>query len=353
MFWRRPIIRVAIFLLLFVTAGTAQLSAAVALLVGEPYGKFGFFNPTGHSAIYLSGICAETPTILRLCSPGEPGTVISRYGNVAGLDWIAIPPLPYFYAVEQPEYIPLKADKKLVANLRESYRRERLRELIPDDPRRETPKGDWVQLVGSAYDRNIYGFSFETTPEEDERLVQYLNELRNQRRFNLFWRNCADFAREILNFYQPGAVRRNIIGDFGITTPKQVARSLVKYSQKQPQLRLTHFVVPQVPGGRASTRIRGVSESLLQSKKYVIPLIIVQPWVAASAAVAYLTSGRFNPSHYDPAHCETADLTTCMTEGNRSPLVRNNHFELMESDQWMGASLMESESIGIVERAEF
>jgi hypothetical protein len=67
------------FLLLFlVFAGSAPLWARVVLLVGEPYGKFGNLTPTGHATICLSNICAETPTKLRICRPGESGTVISR-----------------------------------------------------------------------------------------------------------------------------------------------------------------------------------------------------------------------------------------------------------------------------------
>ncbi len=38
-------------------------------------------------------------------------------------------------------------------------------------PRGETPKGDWMQLVGAAYDRSIYGFALETTQEDDERRI--------------------------------------------------------------------------------------------------------------------------------------------------------------------------------------
>jgi hypothetical protein len=323
-------IRIPFLLLLFCIAGTTQISAAVALLVGEPYGRFGFFTPTGHSAVYLSGICAEMPTTLRICRPGEPGTVISRYSEVAGLDWIAIPPMPYLYAVERSEDVPQTADKNVAAQLRERYRRERLRDLIPDDLRRDVPKGDWIQLVGSSYHRNICGFGFETPPEEDERLIGYLNERGNRRRFNLFWRNCADFAREILNFYRPGAVRRNIIGDFGIMTPKQAAKSLVKSSQRRPGLHLTHFMVPQIPGGQASTRIRGVNEFPIRSKKYAVPLIVLQPWVAASAAMAYLTSGRFNPGRYDPAQCETVRLTACMTAENPPLLVRDDPVERVD-----------------------
>src|ERR1700729_3761025 len=53
--------------------------ASVALLMEEPYGEFGAFNPTGHAAVYLNHVCADTPTQLRMCRPGELGVVISRY----------------------------------------------------------------------------------------------------------------------------------------------------------------------------------------------------------------------------------------------------------------------------------
>ena len=67
----------------------------------EPYGGFGSVNPTGHGALYFNHICAESPTQLRMCLPGERGVVISRYHKVAGYDWLAIPLVPYLYAVDQ------------------------------------------------------------------------------------------------------------------------------------------------------------------------------------------------------------------------------------------------------------
>jgi hypothetical protein len=81
--------------------GTVLARADAALLMEEPYGEFGAFNPTGHAAIYLNHICAESPTRLRPCHPGEPGAVISRYHKINGYDWLAIPLVPYLYAVEQ------------------------------------------------------------------------------------------------------------------------------------------------------------------------------------------------------------------------------------------------------------
>lgn len=297
---------------LLVLAGVAPLSGEVALLVAEPYGKFGFFTPTGHAAVYLSRVCADSPTYLRMCEPGEFGVVISRYNRIGGYDWVAVPVLPYLYAVESPSEVPDTVEAATVARLRDRYRRAFLHTVAPDGPEGRMPRGDWVQLVGAAYDRSIHGFMLPTSREDDQRLVLHLNAHPNRRRFNLFFRNCADFARGIVNFYYPGAVRRNIIADLGITTPKNSAKALVSYARRRPGLRSSQFIVPQVPGARRSTAVRGVSESLIRSKKYVVPLAILQPWVAGSAAAAYLFSGRFNPAAQSPTVCEPGGLPSCI-----------------------------------------
>ena len=88
-------------------------------------------NPTGHAAIYLSRVCAATPTFLRRCEEGELGAVISRYFRIARRDWIAIPLIPYLYAVEQPGDVPIEADSETVALLRDEYRRHHFEDLVP------------------------------------------------------------------------------------------------------------------------------------------------------------------------------------------------------------------------------
>src|SRR5256885_6405133 len=100
---------------------SAFAHASATLLLEEPYGKLGFFTATGHAAVYLSGVCADTPLVLRPCAPGELGAVISRYDGVHGHDWLAVPLIPYLYAVDRPEDIPLFADGKMVAFLRDQY----------------------------------------------------------------------------------------------------------------------------------------------------------------------------------------------------------------------------------------
>jgi len=65
--------------------------------------------------------------------------VLSRYDGVGGYDWIAIPLIPYFYAVERLEDVPLFADAKIVAFRRDLYRRKYLMDVVPDLPNGETP----------------------------------------------------------------------------------------------------------------------------------------------------------------------------------------------------------------------
>ena len=267
--------------------------ASVALLMEEPYGDFGAFNPTGHAAVYLNHVCAETPTELRMCRNGEYGVVISRYHKMNGYDWIAMPLIPYLYAVNSVDDVPLTVDKAKVAELRDAYRREYLTALAPDTGEGQTPKGEWTQLVGSSYDRTIHGFEVESTTEQDERFIAYVNDKKNVGHFNLFFHNCADFSRVVLDIYFPHAIHRNFIADAGLMTPKQVARSLVKYGKDHPEVKMSAFVIPQVPGSVSRSHgVDGVAESLVKSKKYVIPLVVLNPEVTGGIVVAYLMDGR-------------------------------------------------------------
>jgi hypothetical protein len=275
-----------------------KAGATVTLLLEEPYGKLGFFTATGHVAVYLSGVCAQTPLILRRCVPGESGVVLSRYDGVGGYDWIAIPLVPYFYAVEHLEDVPLFADAKIVAILRDRYRRKYLEGMVPDLPDGATPGGNWYELVGSSYDRTTYGFEIETTPERDDALILELNSSPNRSHFHLLTRNCADFVKNVINRYQPKALHRSYLADVGISTPKQMAKRLVQFSANHPELRLSRFIVPQVPGNVArSKNVHRVVGSFLESKKYIVPTAVASPVFAGSVAAIFLVSGggRFDP----------------------------------------------------------
>ena len=296
-------------LLAFALVYSATLWAGATLLVQEPYGAFGAINPTGHASVYLSRVCAETPIVLRPCYPGESGIVISRYRKLAGYDWIAIPLIPYLYAVEDIARVPAHADSETVAYLRDQYRRRYLRVIIPDGPSGQTPKGSWVELVGAAYNRKIYGFQIETTEAQDQYLISVLNGQKNKSHFNLFFNNCADFSRRILNLYYAGAIRRNYIADAGITTPQQIAKNWISYARHHRGLLLTAFFLPQILGScHPSHRVDSVSAGLLKSKKYILPLAAFHPWIAGTILVVYLANGRFDVAHYAETQYAPVDL---------------------------------------------
>jgi hypothetical protein len=285
------------FLLVGVMPGRAN--ADVVLLLAEPYGRAGSLNPSGHVGVYLTRVCAETPVVLRRCRDGEAGVVISRYNRVGAFDWAAIPLIPYLYGVERAEEAPAAATPETVAALRDAYRRTYLLDLVPDTQVGGAPLGNWHQLIGASYDRNIIALSVRTTPEQDDAFIAEMNAADNRHRFSLLFRNCADFARDVVNRYHPRAIRGSSIADLGLTTPKQIAKKFVGFGSRRPEVELRGYLIPQIPGNRSdSGRARGVMESVVKSKKYVVPLAIVQPWLPVGFAAGYLAHGRFNPHSY-------------------------------------------------------
>ena len=295
-------------LLLLLLAMPLWAHASAALLLEQPFGTFGYLNPTGHAAIYLSDVCAETPMQLRRCQPGEAGVVISRYHRVAGYDWLAMPLVAYLYAVDTIDEIPSDVTPTREAELRDVYRRKHLLDLVPDAAGGMTPDGEWIQLMGASYDRKIFVYQIDTPPERDEALIAAMNARSNKSHFNLFFNNCADLSRTILNFYYPHSVRRNFTVDAGLTTPKQLARSLTQYAKRHESLDFQAYILPQVTGSISRSRpVRGVVESFLKTK-YVVPLAVFQPTIAVGLVADYLVRGRFDPARNAVTLQDPADL---------------------------------------------
>jgi hypothetical protein len=145
-----------------------------------------------------------------------------------------------------------------------------------------------------AYNRRIWAYQVATTEAEDERLVEVMNASENRHLYHLRKTNCADFAAQLVNLYFPGAVHHDKIADFGLMTPKEVARSLSVYAAKRPELDLKVWEIPQVPGSlRRSRPVRGGAEAGLKTKRYLFTLIAIQPEVPAGLTVLYLWHGRW------------------------------------------------------------
>ncbi len=307
-----------VLVLLLALGAVSRAHAGATLLLEEPYSYDGAFAGTGHVAVYLSHVCSASPVILRPCAEGESGVVLSRYHGIAGYDWVAIPLLPYLYAVERPEAIPLFSDAKVVAFLRDRYRREHLETLAADLPDGSPPPGNWYEMVGSAYDRTIYAFEIETSAQQDALLIAKFNREPNRERYQFIKRNCADFVREVIDFYYPHAVHRSVIGDLGVTTPKQIAKMLQKYSRKHPELESSEFVVTQVPGAVGRSKpVHGVLESVMAAKKYMLPLLALHPYVGGGLLAEYFGHRRFEPGKNDPVMNSDGEVDVAMTRADR------------------------------------
>jgi hypothetical protein len=288
--------------------------ASAALLLEEPYGEFGGVNPTGHSAIYLDHVCAAAPDRLRPCTPGELGVVISRYHKVGGYDWLAVPLIPYLYSVASLSEVPASVSPITAAQIRNTYRHNFLQGIVPDAPGGGIPPGEWTELVGEAFDRRIYVYQIDTTPEQDEHLIDRFNDRRNVAQYNMLDRNCADLTRGVFDMIYPRSVHRNIFADWGIMTPKQVARSLVSYGRKHPEIHLKIFVIPQVPGTLPrSHSVYGCAEGFVKSKKYVLPSVLLSPYLTAGMVVVYVVDGRFSIPKNPPPLPLTPTLSTPIT----------------------------------------
>jgi hypothetical protein len=299
--WGRGWLESALLLLLCAT----PMHAALTVLVGEPFGSFGTMMPLGHTAIYLDRVCADGPLHVRMCEPGErPGVVLARYHAIGKYDWLAVPVMDFLYAADRMEDVPQYATPQVVWAMRERYRQRFLRSVVPDGTQGEEfgdgrsmgagSLEEWWESAGMAYNRRIWAYQVATTEAQDERLVEVMNADENRHLYHLRRTNCADFAAQIVNLYFPGAVHHDKIAEFGLMTPKQVARSLTAYAASRPELGLKVWEIPQVPGSlRRSRPVRGGAEAGLKTKRYLLPLIAIQPEVPAGLTVLYLWHGRW------------------------------------------------------------
>src|SRR5262245_57415530 len=89
---------------LLLSMAVPRAFADVGVLLNESLDEdFDRISSTGHSAIYFSRICPESPVKLRLCRAGEAGSVLSNYVNIGEdrpYEWNIVPLNIYLYGVE-------------------------------------------------------------------------------------------------------------------------------------------------------------------------------------------------------------------------------------------------------------
>lgn len=291
-------------LVIFCVCAAQGAQARMALVVGEPFGSFGTMMPQGHAGIYMSELCVETAVKLRPCRQGEYGAVISRYHDLRHpeLDWMAFPLTVFLYGTSDVAAVPTFVTPGIEADLRERYREAYLSAYLPARTDRHgdrvpPPYGDWEEGIGAAFDRRLLVYSFDTSAEQDQTVLDWLNGRPNQRAYTLTRHNCADFAADLLRIALPREViRRNVLADFDMTTPKNLAREVDGYGRTHPELHLQVYEVPQIAGTlRRSRPMRGAAESLITTKRYFAVVVIVQPELMLANWIIYEKRGKWTP----------------------------------------------------------
>lgn len=295
---------------LLFTAAVPRASADVGVVLNESLDEsMDRITGTGHMAVYFSNICAESPTRLRLCAPGEPGSVMSTYINIGedrSFEWNIVSLNIYLYGVEDPRNRPLFASFKIKQALEERYRENYLSGFCDTPSCRTSGKAEWREMVASTLIRGMYFFVVDTSLEQDRQLIAEFNRAPNENHFNGATNNCADFARRIVNTYFPHAASRDVLNDFGMTSPKAVARTFTHYAQRHPELHLRVMHFSQVPGTiKRSSEVRAGTEQLFRSKKLLIPMAAFAYEALPVVAVSYVVTGRFNPEKEFEKHPAT------------------------------------------------
>lgn len=263
---------------------------------------------SGHSAVYLSRICAASPVKLRLCRPDENGSVVSNYttlGEDQPFEWNVVSFNTFVYGVPDPAGRPLFASWKIKHLMEASYRKNILGDYCASRRCETSGSAEWREMVGATSERTFFILTVSTTVQQDLDLIAKFNSMPNVNHFNAMKRNCADFTKDVINNYFPHAAHRNIFSDFGLSSPKGIARSFAHYAEAHPELHYYIMHFGQLPGTiKRSSDPREGMEQLYRSKKLALPLAfgVAYPEVPGGAAGIYLLTGRFNPEHEFEKH---------------------------------------------------
>lgn len=313
------------FALVWMFFHSAIAHADIGLLLSDPTGDGSSrFTEAGHASVYLSRVCPASPVQLRLCEPGEQGSVLSNYsrlGETKDYEWNIIPLSVFLYGFDDPSQRPLVASLPLKHLLEEQYRRSRLGDLCSSSPCTTDTNLNWRDMVAVTFVRGVYLFAVHTTEAQDEKFVQDFNARANVNHYNGITNNCADFARKVIAQYFTHATSPDYLNDFGMTSPKAVARSFTHYAQRRPELGLYIMRIAQLPSDRRLTGVaRGGTEAMMHQKKWVLPLLLLRGYELPIVGATYMLTGRFNPEKEQVKH--PPSLVLSETTGNPNLLLR-------------------------------
>lgn len=296
---------------LLATPARADIGVILSEALDESVGKV---TSAGHSAVYFSRVCPETPVKLRLCRPGEMGSVISNYttlGEDQPFEWNDAPLSIFLYGVDDPRNRPLIALPQIKRALEERYREQYLSQYCASEFCRTSNKPEWRYMVGATLERSLYIFMVHTSVQQDLAFIDHFNSSPNVNHFNGVTRNCATFVRGVVDFYYPHSAHADYLNDFMMASPKAIARTFTRWALHHPEmnLRVLHFA--QLPGTiKLSSEARSGTEQFVRTKKFYPPMVWFAPYGMPAAAGAYYLTGRFNPEHELEKHPDAAETAS-------------------------------------------
>ncbi|MGI8770333.1 MAG: hypothetical protein ACR2JE_02745 [Acidobacteriaceae bacterium] len=285
-------------------AFTAAARGDIGVLLASPTGiGVSAYTNSGHSGVYFSDVCPASPVRLRMCAPGEQGSVLNAYPDyfeAKRYEWNIVPLSQYLFGTTSRGDALLYASHPL-KNALESFAREHYLAPVCGGATvcPTVEHAYWRDLTAATMVRDIYIFAARSTRAQDQEFVDWWNAQPNVNRYRSLTYNCANFTQEIVNRIYPHSTHRDLLNDLGMMGPKAAARSFSRYTMRHPEMGfyVRHFV--QQPSALPRSGIaRSGTEAGFHQKKYLLPAALIGDHeVAGSFFVSYFLTGRFSLAH--------------------------------------------------------
>ena len=245
------------------------MRADVGLIIETPTGVRGFLSNVGHVSVWISRGCLGTTGHLEFCE-NSSGIVLTSTAYWPKPGAAAIPAELFFLGTQ-----PGAEGRDGAAWTRT------LGEAYP-----EVSAATGAKYLGRAWLRSLRVMKFETTAEDDRRVLAEVDTAQRDYRYTYSNQNCAFYAQSILQRYFGPEFHGNRVLELGIDTPRAVERAL-RHELKE------EAAESQVIAFRGDVRhawrqpSRNLCESAVLDPKYAVPLLIYEPYLYAGFAGCY------------------------------------------------------------------
>lgn len=317
----------------WLVTATPHARADVGLIVETPTGVQGFVSDVGHSSLWISHGCLNEQGEVRFCEH-TPGIVLTSTAYWPKPGVAAIPAELFFLGVR-----PGTAGRSAAAW------NDSLAVAYPNvDP--ETGR----KYLGRVWRRGMRVTTFTTTAEQDRRVLETVQQQRQDYRYSYSHRNCAFYAEQILKLYLGDDFHANRSFDLGIETPRALERALGHRleGKHNASLRVLSFKGTLWQGWRQPPRT--FCETAVLDPKYAIPLIVFQPYIYVGFGVCYavtrLTAATWK-NHHRPAFETPAWSPALWVDITTGPDPRVTSYQMLTGDlpansPWLSAPIAPS-----------